>query len=166
MRIFDRPGDYQHFLDLAGEAQRRVPVDCFAYCLMPNHFHLVLRPKVDGDLSAFMRRLCSTHGKRWNLLQGTGGTGFATALRASSALSAVGVSPFPGKRERTPGETDVTYMFVADPAVKTSYSVAYLLYESGLFERPEADELLATLQKATVRVTPVAVAGVKPAETP
>ncbi len=66
----------------------------------------------------------------------------------------------------TPGETDVTYMFLADPAVKTSYSVAYLLYESGLFERPEADELLATLQKATVRVTPVAVAVVKPVDAP
>lgn len=53
---------------------------------------------------------------------------------------------------------DATYLFLAHPAAKASYSVSpFLLYESGLFERPEADELFETLQKATVRVNPVAV---------
>jgi hypothetical protein len=63
----------------------------------------------------------------------------------------------------TPGEPDVTYMLLADPASKTaSYGATpFLLYASGLFERPEADELFATLQKATVRVIPVAVDHVK-----
>jgi hypothetical protein len=63
----------------------------------------------------------------------------------------------------TPGEPDVTYLLLADPASKTaSYSVSpFLLYASGLFERPEADELFSTLQKATVRVTPIAVDHVK-----
>ncbi len=32
-------------------------VDIIAYCLNPNHFHLLLRQKVDGGVSEFMRRL-------------------------------------------------------------------------------------------------------------
>jgi len=62
----------------------------------------------------------------------------------------------------TPGESDLTYFLVIDPASKgTSYSVSFLLYESGMFERPEAEELFGTLQKATVRVVAVPVEPVK-----
>ncbi|HVV99014.1 MAG TPA: transposase [Planctomycetaceae bacterium] len=35
------------------------------YCLMPNHWHLVLWPERDGDLAAFMLRLTVTHVTRW-----------------------------------------------------------------------------------------------------
>jgi hypothetical protein len=71
------------------------------------------------------------------------------------------------KEETVPGQ-DASYMFLAEPAPPTAnYSVSpFLLYESGLFERPEADELFATLQKATVRVTPIALSAVKAAELP
>ena len=36
------------------DAQRRLPVDLLGYCLMPNYFHLVLRPHADGDLGRWM----------------------------------------------------------------------------------------------------------------
>ena len=36
-----------------------------AYCLMPNHWHFVLWPEHDGDLSAFMQQMTNTHVKRW-----------------------------------------------------------------------------------------------------
>lgn len=75
MRLFDREGDYQDFLYLFAEAQNDVPITCFAYCLMPNHFHFMLQPKADGDLSAFMFRLSMTHAKRWHMAHGTLGTG-------------------------------------------------------------------------------------------
>jgi putative transposase len=32
-----------------------------AYCLMPNHFHLVARPERDGDLSRWMQWLLTAH---------------------------------------------------------------------------------------------------------
>ena len=35
-----------------------------AYCLMPNHFHLVLRPHADGDLSRWMQWLLTAHVRR------------------------------------------------------------------------------------------------------
>ena len=37
-----------------------------AYCLMPNHFHLVLWPRKDGDLSRWMQWLQTTHVRRYH----------------------------------------------------------------------------------------------------
>jgi putative transposase len=42
---------------------------------MPNHFHLVLWPQADGDLSRFMFWLTTTHSMRWHVWRGTSGTG-------------------------------------------------------------------------------------------
>ena len=75
LQLFDRPADYRAFLKVLGEAQERVPLRCLAYCLMPNHFHLVLWPKTDTELSAFMAWLTTTHSKRWHARRGTAGTG-------------------------------------------------------------------------------------------
>ena len=44
------------------------------YCLVPNHFHLLLWPREDGDLSAFMRWLTMTHTQRWHAHHSTAGT--------------------------------------------------------------------------------------------
>jgi len=75
LRLFDHAGDYRAWLVAFAEAQQRVPVDVFAYCLMPNHFHLVVRPKEDGHLAEFMRLGTVTHSMRWHQYRGTGGTG-------------------------------------------------------------------------------------------
>lgn len=66
MGIFRKPGDFDAFVDLLGEAKRRVGgVELFGYCLMPNHWHLALRPLADGTLAAFMSWLTNTHVKRY-----------------------------------------------------------------------------------------------------
>ena len=75
LRLFEHDGDYRAWLGAFAEAQGRVPIDVFAYCVMPNHFHLVLRPKRDGDLAEFMRLGTVTHSMRWHRYRGTGGTG-------------------------------------------------------------------------------------------
>ena len=75
MRLFDKPSDYEAFLHLLAKAQQRVPVRCLSYCLMPNHFHFVLRPDADGDLSRFMFWLTTTHSVRWNAWRDQTGTG-------------------------------------------------------------------------------------------
>jgi putative transposase len=52
--IFDGDDDRQAFLDVVAEATSRFEVACFAYCLMGNHYHLVLAtPR--GNLSQTMR---------------------------------------------------------------------------------------------------------------
>ncbi len=75
LRLFDRDGDYRAWLNCFAEAQDRVPVDVFAYCLMPNHFHLIVRPAEDGHLAEFMRLGTVTHSKRWHQYRGSAGTG-------------------------------------------------------------------------------------------
>jgi len=46
-----------------------------AYCLMPNHWHLVTWPVQDDELPTFMHRLAMTHAKRWHVAHATTGTG-------------------------------------------------------------------------------------------
>lgn len=74
-RIFDDDGDYQAFLRVLAYVLSFTPVRLCAYCLMPNHWHLVLWPRHDGDLAAFMRRLTMTHVRRWQEHRGTVGEG-------------------------------------------------------------------------------------------
>ena len=65
MQIFRNPGDYQAFLDLLIVGKDRAQVEIFGFCLMPNHWHLVLRPKRDGDLAAYLSWVTNTHVKRY-----------------------------------------------------------------------------------------------------
>ena len=63
--VFHKPEDYHAFLDAAAESAVRVPVRVLGYCLMPNHFHLVVWPAGDGDLSRWMHWLMTAHVRRY-----------------------------------------------------------------------------------------------------
>ena len=63
--IFADADDYQEFLDLMARAQERFPINILAYCLMPNHFHLVGQAPVAADLAKNMHWLLSTHARRF-----------------------------------------------------------------------------------------------------
>jgi putative transposase len=65
-QVFHKDGDYAAFLRLLREAQQRIPVQLLAYCLMPNHFHLAVRPAGDRDLSRFMQWLLTAHVRRYH----------------------------------------------------------------------------------------------------
>ena len=73
--LFDTPDSYLLFLHTLKQACERVPMRVLAYCLMPNHFHLVLAPIRDGDLSRFMHWLTGTHAKRLRHATNTVGRG-------------------------------------------------------------------------------------------
>ena len=64
--VFHKDGDYDAFVRLLADAHERVPMRVLAYCLMPNHFHLVLWPKADGDLSRYMQWLLTAHVRRYH----------------------------------------------------------------------------------------------------
>lgn len=74
-RIFDHDGDYRAFEAILAEAQARVPTRILAWCLMPNHWHLLLQPREDGELSRFVRLVTLTHAQRWHAHRGTAGSG-------------------------------------------------------------------------------------------
>ena len=75
MAIFETPGDYELMLSVLAEAHERVAMRTIGYCIMPSHWHLVLWPRGDGELSEFMRWLTVTHTQRWHSAHGTAGTG-------------------------------------------------------------------------------------------
>jgi putative transposase len=73
--IFDNDEDYVAFERVLAQAVARYDMRLLAYCLMPNHFHLLLWPREDGDLSLFMRWLTVTHTQRWHAHRKTAGSG-------------------------------------------------------------------------------------------
>jgi putative transposase len=75
LTIFDDAGDYDAFERVLAEAVSRHGMRLLAYCLLPEHFHLVLWPQGDGDLSRFMRWLTLTHTQRWHAQRHSAGSG-------------------------------------------------------------------------------------------
>jgi putative transposase len=73
--IFLSPGDYWAFIDLLQEGVALGLVVVFGYCIMPNHWHLVLRAEVDDGISKFMKWLTGTHAKRYRMCHRTVGHG-------------------------------------------------------------------------------------------
>ena len=45
------------------------------YCIMGNHWHLLLWPRNDGDVSSFMQWISATHAKRYHVSHGSEGMG-------------------------------------------------------------------------------------------
>jgi putative transposase len=75
MTLFEDDGDYLAFQRVLAEACDRVGMRLLAYCVMPNHWHLVVWPRRDGDLSRFMNWLTLTHTQRWHQHRNTVGNG-------------------------------------------------------------------------------------------
>jgi putative transposase len=65
LRLFKKDEDFQAFERVLLEAHQRLPIRVLSWCLMPNHWHLILWPRADGELTAFMRWLTLTHAQRW-----------------------------------------------------------------------------------------------------
>lgn len=72
-RVFHKDGDYQAFVGLIADACERLPMRVLAYCLMPSHFHLVLWPRRDGELSRWMQWLMTSHVRRYHSHYGSSG---------------------------------------------------------------------------------------------
>lgn len=64
--VFHKPGDFDASARALRDAGREVPVRLLAYCLMPNHFHLVAWPVKDGGLSRWMHWLTTAHVRRYH----------------------------------------------------------------------------------------------------
>jgi putative transposase len=75
LAIFADEGDFAAFEWILADAVTRYDMRLLAYCVMPNHFHLLLWPRGDGDLSQFMQWLTLTHTQRWHAHHHTAGSG-------------------------------------------------------------------------------------------
>ncbi len=75
VQIFDNDKDYLQFENILEEAVEKYEMRLLAYCIMPNHWHLVLHPKNDGYMRVFMGWLTNTHTRRWHTEKETIGHG-------------------------------------------------------------------------------------------
>ena len=75
LTLFDKEDDYFAFERVLELAHKRVELPIFSYILMPNHWHFVVRPKTDSQVTEFFRWLTHTHTMRWHAHYHTEGTG-------------------------------------------------------------------------------------------
>jgi len=76
VRLFDADGDYLAFERILAQLVPEHPgIRLLTYCVMPNHWHLLLWPRGDDDLAPFMQRLTLTHTLRWQKHRQCLGTG-------------------------------------------------------------------------------------------
>ena len=72
-QVFHDAADYEAFAALLVPSSQRPPMRLLAWCLMPNHFHMVLWPHADGDLGHWMRWLLTSCVRRHHRRHGTTG---------------------------------------------------------------------------------------------
>ncbi|QOV91915.1 transposase [Humisphaera borealis] len=63
-KLFLRAGDYDAFCGILAEGLRRYPVKLYGWCLMPNHWHLVLSPKNADSIGRLLGWVGVTHVRR------------------------------------------------------------------------------------------------------
>ncbi len=73
--LFRKKADFEAFERIMVEAYARHPMRILAWCLMRNHWHFVLWPREEGEITAFIRWLSHTHAMRWHVAHGTVGRG-------------------------------------------------------------------------------------------
>ncbi len=75
MTIFENGGDYEAFGQVLEEAGDRTRTRLLADCAMPNHWHLIVWPRQDGELSRFVGWVTLTHTQRWHAHRHSRGSG-------------------------------------------------------------------------------------------
>jgi putative transposase len=73
--LFDGPASYRSFIHLVAEAAEVTGMRILAFCVMPNHWHLVVWPRNDADLRRFVQRFTIRHAHSWHVRNGSVGRG-------------------------------------------------------------------------------------------
>jgi putative transposase len=67
MHLFAQDADFEVFQRVMIEAHRRHPIRILSYCILSNHWHFVVWPQTDGEVTDFFRWLAHTHAMRWRV---------------------------------------------------------------------------------------------------
>ena len=68
MNLIDKPFYYNFFKIVERIKDNKRPlVDIVAWCLMPNHYHLLVKQLVDGGISKFINKLANSFTKYFNI---------------------------------------------------------------------------------------------------
>ena len=74
-QVFHTPDDYLQFRADLACARERFGIALFAFCLMPNHWHLLASPRQELALSRALHFVTFRHARRVHRRLGTTGTG-------------------------------------------------------------------------------------------
>ncbi len=88
--IMNQPGNFvfRDFLrtkklaDIFDESQESPIVSIVAYCLMPNHFHLILQEHEEGGITKFMSKVLTSYSMYFNLKYERSGSLFMHPFRS------------------------------------------------------------------------------------
>ena len=72
-RVFFHDADFQQFLHALVQTKERYPFRLYAYCLMDNHFHLVLEPAAGQTISRILQSLTVAHTWHYHKRSATSG---------------------------------------------------------------------------------------------
>ncbi len=73
--LFRKEADFEAFQRIMIESHDRYHLRILAWCLMRNHWHFVVWPREEGEVTAFFRWLSHTHAMRWHVAHNTVGRG-------------------------------------------------------------------------------------------
>lgn len=73
--MFRKDGDFATFEKVRHEALQLYQIELYAYQLMTTHWHLVIRPLIDGEMGRFYKWVCGPHTMRYNAHYHTAGKG-------------------------------------------------------------------------------------------
>lgn len=79
--IFLSGADYQSCLELINQYRFRYSVSVLAYCLMPNHYHMILRQETRGSISRFIQTSFNAYSQAFNLRRDHSGTLFQGKMK-------------------------------------------------------------------------------------
>ncbi|HYN87438.1 MAG TPA: transposase, partial [Ardenticatenaceae bacterium] len=79
--LFFGPDNYEHCLHLVKRYYQPYGAVVIAYCLMPNHYHFLLRQETDTPLSRFINVVFNSYVQAVNRQQGRSGTLFQGRFR-------------------------------------------------------------------------------------
>jgi putative transposase len=82
--VFAAARDYSTFLRALAQTQLRYPFRLYGYCLMPNHFHLLLAPEPGQSISRILQSLTVAH--TWHFHKARGGVGHVWQGRFKSPV--------------------------------------------------------------------------------
>jgi len=74
-KMFKRDEDFAAFERVVAEALERTPTRLLGWCVMPTHWHFVVWPRKDGELTQFFKWLTLTHAMRWRVAHRSVGYG-------------------------------------------------------------------------------------------
>ena len=80
--IFLKAEDCRFFLGVLQEARLKHQCQLYSYCLMPNHFHLIINPQQTGNISLFMKLIGGKYARYFNKRYGRTGTLWENRFRS------------------------------------------------------------------------------------